>query len=125
MTFYPRIGYCRAGSVFSSQVGYLVTFFGVVWGIFILGESHSVFVWISLILCRIGFPELVTPLIFQLKDFLKRCKQGNYCKKIKQILDKVEGKQNMYIVQYTHYSLYKMHFRNNRCYNYGGRIREI
>ncbi len=38
----------RAGSVFSSQVGYLVTFFGVVWGIIILGESHSVFVWISL-----------------------------------------------------------------------------
>jgi len=42
---------------------------------------------------RIGFPELVTPLIFQLKDFLKRCKQGNYCKKIKQILDKVVANQ--------------------------------
>ena len=44
----------RAGSVFSSQVGYLVTFFGVVWGIFILGESHSIFVWISLVLITIG-----------------------------------------------------------------------
>ena len=42
---------------------------------------------------RIGFPELVTPLIFQLKDFLKVCKQGNYCKKIKQILDKVVANQ--------------------------------
>ena len=39
--------------------------------------------------CRIGFPELVTPLIFQLKDFLKKSKVGNYCKKMKQILDKV------------------------------------
>ena len=44
----------RAGSVFSSQVGYLVTFFGVVWGIIILGESHSVFVWISLAMIMIG-----------------------------------------------------------------------
>ena len=44
----------RAGSVFSSQVGYLVTFFGVVWGIIILGESHSIFVWISLILIMMG-----------------------------------------------------------------------
>ena len=44
----------RAGSVFSSQVGYLVTFFGVAWGIIILGESHSVFVWISLAMIMMG-----------------------------------------------------------------------
>ncbi|MDC3081588.1 DMT family transporter [Paracoccaceae bacterium] len=44
----------RAGSVFSSQVGYLVTFFGVVWGIIILGESHSVFVWITLVMIMMG-----------------------------------------------------------------------
>ena len=44
----------RAGSVFSSQVGYLVTFFGVVWGIIILGESHSLFVWVSLLMIMIG-----------------------------------------------------------------------
>ena len=44
----------RAGSVFSSQVGYLVTFFVVVWGIIILGESHSVFVWISLAMIMMG-----------------------------------------------------------------------
>ena len=43
--------------------------------------------------CRIGFPELVTPLIFQLKDFLKKSKVGNYCKKMKQILDKVIANQ--------------------------------
>ena len=50
----------RAGSVFSSQVGYLVTFFGVVWGIIILGESHSVFVWISLAMIMMGI-SLVQP----------------------------------------------------------------
>ena len=44
----------RAGSVFSSQVGYLVTFFGVVWGIIVLGESHSVFVWLSLAMIMMG-----------------------------------------------------------------------
>jgi drug/metabolite transporter (DMT)-like permease len=44
----------RAGSVFSSQVGYLVTFFGVVGVIIILGESHSVFVWISLAMIMMG-----------------------------------------------------------------------
>ena len=42
---------------------------------------------------KIGFPELVTPLVFQLKDFLKKCKIGNYCKKMKTVLDKVIANQ--------------------------------
>jgi len=37
---------------------------------------------------RIGFPELVTPMQFQLKDFLKKCKTASYSKKVKQVLDK-------------------------------------
>jgi drug/metabolite transporter (DMT)-like permease len=44
----------RAGSVFASQTGYLVTFCGVLWGIVLLGESHSVFVWLSLFLIMAG-----------------------------------------------------------------------
>merc|ERR1719431_726299 len=42
---------------------------------------------------KISFPELVTPLIFQLKDFLKKCKVPNYTKKIKSILDKTVANQ--------------------------------
>jgi len=42
---------------------------------------------------RIGFPELVTPMLFQLKDFLKKCKQANYSKKVKQIVDKTAANQ--------------------------------
>jgi len=42
---------------------------------------------------RIGFPELVTPAQFQLKEFLKKCKVSNYTKKIKQILDKTTANQ--------------------------------
>ena len=44
----------RAGSVFASQTGYLVTFCGVLWGIILLGESHSIYVWISLFLIMAG-----------------------------------------------------------------------
>merc|ERR1712112_484129 len=42
---------------------------------------------------KIAFPELVTPMIFQLKDFLKNCKVANYSKKIKQILEKTQANQ--------------------------------
>merc|ERR1712241_1468878 len=42
-----------------------------------------------------SFPELVTPLNFQLKDFLKSCKVQNYSKKIKGLLDKTVANQKM------------------------------
>jgi len=48
------------GSVFSSQVGYIVTLTGVFWGMFIFGESPSVWIWLSLCAMIIGL-ALVTP----------------------------------------------------------------
>ncbi len=50
----------RAGSVFASQTGYLVTFFGILWGMILLNESHSYFVWITVILIVFGI-VLVKP----------------------------------------------------------------
>lgn len=44
----------RAGSVFTAQTSYLVTGFGVVWSILLLGERYSGFVWASLALMLMG-----------------------------------------------------------------------
>ncbi|XP_043527614.1 nucleolar complex protein 2 homolog isoform X2 [Frieseomelitta varia] len=43
-------------------------------------DSHTVY-----------FPDLYIPCIIQLKAFLKRCHIANYCRKMKQLLDKIEG----------------------------------
>ena len=48
------------GSVFSSQVGYIVTLTGVFWGMFIFDERPSVWIWLSLCAMIIGL-ALVTP----------------------------------------------------------------
>ena len=44
----------RAGSVFAAQVAYLVTIFGVIWSIVILGETYSGWVWSALVLMMVG-----------------------------------------------------------------------
>ena len=44
----------RAGPVFAVQVSYLVTGFGVLWAILILGESYSGWVWTAMGVMMIG-----------------------------------------------------------------------
>jgi drug/metabolite transporter (DMT)-like permease len=50
----------RAGSVFTSQAAYIVTAFGVVWSMLLLGERYSVFIWVALAL-MLGGIFLVRP----------------------------------------------------------------
>ncbi|KAK7004747.1 nucleolar complex protein 2 [Biomphalaria glabrata] len=38
----------------------------------------------------VSFPELIVPAVVQMKLFLKKCKIANYCKQIKQIVDKIQ-----------------------------------
>lgn len=38
----------KAGSVFAAQVAYLVTVFGVLWSLILLGEGYSPFIWAAL-----------------------------------------------------------------------------
>lgn len=50
----------RFGAVFASQTGYTVTLCGVFWGMLIFGESHSLWVWLALLMMIIGL-MLVLP----------------------------------------------------------------
>jgi drug/metabolite transporter (DMT)-like permease len=49
-----------AGPVFTSQTANLVTLFGVLWGMIIFGEQHSVWVWLSLATMMVAL-ALVAP----------------------------------------------------------------
>ncbi|MEP3347895.1 MAG: DMT family transporter [Litoreibacter sp.] len=50
----------RAGPVFAVQVSYLVTAFGVVWSIWLLGERYSLWVWAAFAILLFGL-ALVQP----------------------------------------------------------------
>ncbi|WP_298261445.1 DMT family transporter [uncultured Litoreibacter sp.] len=59
----------RAGPVFAVQVGYLVTAFGVVWAMWLLGERYSLWVWAAFAILMVGLalvhpraPEKIEPL---------------------------------------------------------------
>ena len=49
-----------AGPVFASQCAYIVTISGVLWGIVIFAEVHSIWVWLSVVVMMAGL-ALVTP----------------------------------------------------------------
>ena len=44
----------RAGAVFAAQVSYLVTGFGVIWAMVLLGESYSGYVWAAIAVMFVG-----------------------------------------------------------------------
>ncbi len=50
----------KSGPVFASQCAYIVTLSGVLWGILIFSESHSFWVWLSVLVMMVGL-SLVTP----------------------------------------------------------------
>ena len=54
----------RSGPVFASQTGYVVTMGGVIWGIIIFNESHTVWVWLALATMMIGI-FMVNPRSFE------------------------------------------------------------
>ena len=43
-----------SGPIFASQVGYLVTVSGMIWGAVIFGEKHSAWIWIAFVLMMLG-----------------------------------------------------------------------
>lgn len=49
-----------AGPVFASQTAYVITLAGMFWGILLLGERHSLYVWGALVLMLTGL-ALVRP----------------------------------------------------------------
>ncbi len=56
--FFYTIG--LSGSVFASQTAYIVTLSGVLWGILLFAEEHSIWVRLSIVVMMIGI-TLVTP----------------------------------------------------------------
>jgi len=43
-----------AGTIFASQTAYIVTIAGVIWGMILFSETHSIYIWLSLALTLFG-----------------------------------------------------------------------
>ncbi|GAB6019958.1 Nucleolar complex protein 2 [Chamberlinius hualienensis] len=64
----------------------------------LLDYLYDVFIqYLSVESSSIGFPELTITASLQLKSFLKKCKVANYCKRVKQLLAKME-ENSKYII---------------------------
>jgi drug/metabolite transporter (DMT)-like permease len=50
-----------AGPVFLSQVGYIVTITGLMWGIALFGERHSAWIWAALAIVLVGLALVTWP----------------------------------------------------------------
>lgn len=50
----------RSGPVFASQTAYIITLAGVGWGMVIFGETHSIYIWLSLVVTLVAV-ALVKP----------------------------------------------------------------
>jgi len=50
-----------AGPIFASQCAYIVTISGVLWGIVIFAETHTIWIWLSVLVMMAGL-ALVTPM---------------------------------------------------------------
>lgn len=49
-----------SGAVFASLTTYLITLAGVLWGMLLFGERHSLWIWAAVVLLVVGM-VLVTP----------------------------------------------------------------
>jgi drug/metabolite transporter (DMT)-like permease len=49
-----------SGPVFASQCAYVVTISGVIWGIIVFSEQHTIWIWMSVIVMLFGL-LLVSP----------------------------------------------------------------
>jgi drug/metabolite transporter (DMT)-like permease len=66
-----------AGPVFASQCAYIVTISGVLWGIVIFAETHSLWVWLSVVVMMAGL-ALVTPTGKGDKRFAPQARQNTH-----------------------------------------------
>ena len=60
-----------AGPVFASQCSYVVTISGVLWGMVIFSEVHTIWLWLSVVVMMAGL-ALVTPAQSSVRELAKR-----------------------------------------------------
>ncbi|XP_046392171.1 nucleolar complex protein 2 homolog [Ischnura elegans] len=71
---------------------------------------EHIFMYLATESHRIGFPDLVIPLCMEIRKFNKTCKVANYCRKMKQVLEKVE--ENAKVIESHRKVSFSVHDRN-------------